>query len=612
MNYVTARSFRWGPYLSATTTTGTVVNARTYIPAAMTVEYATDAYYQAHGGYDRHATGQAGTDLHHIALTGLDHDTRYHYRVIAGPLATGDLTFRTFAESGPFTFIVYSDTQDQLPAFSQLERHKLVADRIAQEADVRFVLNSGDLVNDALNPADWDRYFAAGGAMMANLTVFPARGNHDNSDAAWSAAYGLPATYSFDYGEGHFAILDSNAGADLHAQDAWLAEDLRTAGPFRFVSFHHPPYSSDPRHFGGFLDIREAWEGTLTANDVLAVFNGHVHAYERFVVGGINYFVEGTGGAPSYTLQTPRAEGSAYSRENMIGYTRVTVDPVTGNATAEVIPVADVSGGVVTLSPPDTVIETVVMSLNAGPVVDSVNLPLEPRLVHTDIPATAWFRDPGDTHTAEWDWGDGSISTGIIDEQTGSESSGAVTGTHSYTRQGVYPVTVTLTDHWGAVASNSWKYLVVYTPDTNEVSGRGFITSPPGAYLPDPAIDGKAGFGLTAKYTRGVPVGNARITLHEGMTRFTASYLDWIINRDGKAMIHGYGSLGKADGYSFLLIVTDGTLTGGPDTCRIIIWDPAGDWLNNRISPLYDSGSGPVLEPAGCPISGGSIRLMEK
>lgn len=361
LNYVSARSLRWGPYLTNTTSTSTMVNVRTFSPAMVTVEFASDEFFSDHSTYDRQTTEEVSTLLHHIVLTGLSPDTVYHYRIVYGTQTTGDLHFRTFPESGPFAFVVYSDTQDQLPAFSQLERHKLVADRIAAEPDVLFVLNSGDLVNDAADMDNWDRYFAAGGTMMAAIPVFPALGNHDNYDTNYFEAYGLSPNYSFDCADAHVSVLDSNYRTDLITQAEWLADDLRTEKPFRFVSFHHPPFSSDPKHFSGFRNIREAWEDRFTNNSVLAVFNGHVHAYERFVTGSVNYFVQGIGGAPSYLLQTPRAEGSVRSFENIIGYTRVTVDPAGGTATAEVIQVADVSGGIVTLSPPNTVIDTVVM-----------------------------------------------------------------------------------------------------------------------------------------------------------------------------------------------------------------------------------------------------------
>jgi len=369
----------WGPYLSGTTSTGAVVNVKTTELGTVSVEYATDAYYTANSAYDQNATDGTTEMLHHVSLTGLEPDTLYHYRVIYDGQATGDLHFKTFSESGPITFAVYSDTQDQLPTFSQLERHKLVADRIAEEPDVAFVLNSGDLVNNATNLSDWDRYFAAGSMMMANTTVFPALGNHDRYDPYYFAIYGVPEYYSFDCADVHVAVLNSNdwAWPDLPTQSAWLAADLQTEKAFKFVSFHHPIFSSDTKHFGGWENLRLEWEDDFNENGVLAVFNGHVHAYERLVVNDTTYFVAGIGGGPSYTLADPRYEASMNSLEYMVGYTRITIDPVARTATAEVIRVADVSSDLKTVTmvyPPNTVFETVVMALPVLPItVESPN-----------------------------------------------------------------------------------------------------------------------------------------------------------------------------------------------------------------------------------------------
>jgi parallel beta-helix repeat protein len=434
----------WGPYLTGTMTTGTVVNVKTNIATAVSVEYATDTYYTAHSAYDQSATDSVSTQLHHVSLAGLTPDTLYHYRVVYAGQPTGDLHFSTFAESGPFTFVVYSDTQDQLPTYSQLERHKLVADRIAEEPDVAFVLNSGDLVNDASDLANWDRYFAAGSKMMANTTVYPALGNHDNNDPNYYQNYGVPEYYSFDCGDGHIAVLDSNDWAwnDLPVQSAWLANDLQTDKPFKFISFHHPLYTSETKHFGGWENLRLEWEDDFNANDVLAVFNGHVHAYERFQVNNITYFVAGIGGGPSYNLATPRYTGSQNSLEYMIGYIRVTIDPAAKTATAQVIRVADVSSDLKTLTtvyPPGTVFETVVMSLPEVPVAPTAAFTAD--VQSGTAPLTVHFTDQSTNTPTSWAWD--FTNDGSVDSTEQSPS-------HTYSTAGTYTVNLTVTNAAGS------------------------------------------------------------------------------------------------------------------------------------------------------------------
>ncbi len=461
----------WGPYLTGTTTTGTVVNVKMNITTAVTVEYATDAYYTANSAYDQSATDSVSTQLHHVSLAGLTPDTLYHYRVVYDGQATGDLHFSTFPASGAFTFVVYSDTQDQLPTFSQLERHKLVADRIAEEPDVAFVLNSGDLVNDASDLANWDRYFAAGSMMMANTTVYPALGNHDNNDPNYYQNYGVPEYYSFDCGDGHVAVLDSNdwAWSAFPTQSAWLANDLQTGKEFKFVSFHHPLYTSESNHFGGWTNLKEEWEDDFNDNGVLAIFNGHVHAYERFLFNDTNYFVAGIGGGPSYNLATPRYTGSLNSLEYMIGYTKVTVDPAAGTATAQVIRVADVSSdlkSITTLYPAGTVFETVVMNLAAAPVANFTATPLT-----GTAPLAVQFTDTSTGTPISWAWDFN--NDGITDNTTQSPS-------YTYATAGTFTVNLTVTNAKGSDSEVKTGYISVSaTPAITELFN-GTVTLTPG------------------------------------------------------------------------------------------------------------------------------------
>jgi PKD repeat protein len=65
--------------------------------------------------------------------------------------------------------------------------------------------------------------------------------------------------------------------------------------------------------------------------------------------------------------------------------------------------------------------------------------------VHTSVEASALFSDEDllDTHTAVWDWCDGTTFPGDVDE-TGA--SGSVSGSHIYAAAGVYTVTLTVSD----------------------------------------------------------------------------------------------------------------------------------------------------------------------
>ena len=89
--------------------------------------------------------------------------------------------------------------------------------------------------------------------------------------------------YSFDLGNAHWTVLDSNPYVDWSepALMAWLESDLRRASKaaWRFVAFHHPGFNSSTAHF------QDQWMRLLSPifekYKVQMVFSGHVHAYQR-------------------------------------------------------------------------------------------------------------------------------------------------------------------------------------------------------------------------------------------------------------------------------------------------------------------------------------------
>ena len=355
-----------GPYLTGTTTTATVVNWMAQEPVAGTVEYADDAYYTAKGGYEKSVAGTAEAGFHHITLEGLTPDTLYHYRVTAGSTTTGDYTFRTFPEDGGFTFVVYGDTQR--PA-----NIKLVADRIAEEEPL-FVLHTGDQVNGVESASEWNDFFRKSGRMLANTTIYTTMGNHEKNHTAYYENFGLPQRYSFTCSDAQFAVLDDNNWVDINRESVWLKDDLDSDAAWKFVAHHHPPYSSTPDRSGGWILLR-VWGETMRNAGVSAVFNGHVHAYERYVVDGINYVVAGTGAGPLYRLGDEKPEGYQTSLEDTLGYTKVTLYP-NGTAVAGFVKVARLSddANVLEVYPPGSVFETYTMTRPPRADLAAVNL----------------------------------------------------------------------------------------------------------------------------------------------------------------------------------------------------------------------------------------------
>ncbi len=120
-----------------------------------------------------------------------------------------------------------------------------------------------------------------GGRLVPKLVA------HEATRAAFlqaaGPAYPRMANFSFDYGDAHWTVLDSNPYVDWTDPDlrGWVERDLAAArdATWRFVAFHHPPFNSSRAHFGDqrMRVLAEVFE----AGRVNVVWSGHVHNYQR-------------------------------------------------------------------------------------------------------------------------------------------------------------------------------------------------------------------------------------------------------------------------------------------------------------------------------------------
>jgi hypothetical protein len=141
---------------------------------------------------------------------------------------------------------------------------------------------------------------------------FPSLGNHD-----WQAEdaqpyldyFTLPHNeryYDFVWPPVHFFVVDSDSrepdGRSATSDQAdWIRERMVASNmPWQIVYMHHPPYSS-----GNHGSIKQMqWPYREWGAD--AVLAGHDHLYERLIVGGLPYFVNGLGGRDKiYNFGTP-------------------------------------------------------------------------------------------------------------------------------------------------------------------------------------------------------------------------------------------------------------------------------------------------------------------
>ncbi len=268
---------------------------------------------------------------HEVTLTGLDPDTRYDYEVVLDDATSETATFSTAVPPGtPFRWALYGDTRS-----SHDDHAKVVAAMVA-EPDVRFGVQTGDMVSSGEIPEEWDVYFSVEQPFMRSVPVFPVIGNHDEFEGAapelltrFVAPENSPRPeeyYSFTYGNAWFTVLDGHvnlllfdgclAERDLFVLDCmtpeqidWVEADLTAAAQAPnidhiFVLVHIGPYSSKENRSGS-MDVRRLLP-LFKEMGVTAVLSGHDHYYERGLSAyGMPYIISGGAGAGLYDLATP-------------------------------------------------------------------------------------------------------------------------------------------------------------------------------------------------------------------------------------------------------------------------------------------------------------------
>lgn len=240
-------------------------------------------------------------NVHKALVKGLNPGASYWYRV--GDKAKGLWseagTVKTEpANSSKYTALVFADTQ-----FTTQEEgeYGTKAQRRAFAAypDAAFAIHVGDIVNNYNNDGDQQvkHAFSNGKDFMMNYTYAPATGNHDvgTNSNHWmynlfnlSTAPNLPTAkgvdYSFDYGDVHYIVLNTNGtnfanGLITAQQRAWVKADAAgSKKKFKVLICHIPP--CDPH---SNLDNLKPFRNIITAiiDDVGIdlVLSGHNHVW---------------------------------------------------------------------------------------------------------------------------------------------------------------------------------------------------------------------------------------------------------------------------------------------------------------------------------------------
>ena len=492
-------SIEKGPYLQSATSSSMVVMWHTTEPSDSRIDFGLTS------NYSQYLYDPTLRQTHEFCVSGLNPDTLYHYRVTsntdAESVSSIGNTFQTAVIAAmPFRFAVYGDSR------SQPTIHSAVAQAITTSAP-RLVLHVGDFTTDGTIDTYWrTEFFNPAASLMANIPLLPSLGNHEQNSLLYYTYFDPPdgggdynkQWYSFDYGNCHFIVLDTDISySPGSAQYSWLLSDLQTtAAEWIFVVHHHPAYSSGIH--GGEPNVQVYLVPLYITYGVDMVFTGHDHLYERSYKDGVYYIVTGGGGAP---LHNPNQTYNPYQQYVEETYHHCTIDINGATATFQA------------MRNDGSIFDSVALSHLPSPPVASFSA----NPTSGKAPLTVAFTDlsSGNPTSWSWDFGDGSTST-------------EKTSIHIFATAGSYIVTLTISNSAGSDTATQ-----NVTVDSQTIFSYTIATNPPGLQI---VVDGSTDTGPhTYNWTPGSSHTLSVASPQSGTSGTRYVYSSW---SDGGAQTH--------------------------------------------------------------------------
>ncbi|CAM4179681.1 S-layer homology domain-containing protein [Saccharibacillus endophyticus] len=251
------------------------------------------------------STNSAEETVHKAVASGLTPGKTYQYRVGDASLnvwsETG--TFRTDDGNNAFTFIDLADTQ------AKEEEEAMLSAETLQKAlqtvpDAEFVVHNGDIVDTGTKEEQWNWLLGHSQESLLQTTIAPSAGNHEDENYAFIDHFNLNtpegsatetgAYYSYDYGNAHFMVLNSNEDSAEYAnfsadQVEWMKKDAQAAkaagAEWIIVNIHKGPYTTSnhatDKDIIGENGVRSKIAPLMAELEIDFVLQGHDHIYAR-------------------------------------------------------------------------------------------------------------------------------------------------------------------------------------------------------------------------------------------------------------------------------------------------------------------------------------------
>lgn len=350
-----------GPYLQIPTASSIIVRWRTDVLTTSRV-----AYGAAPGMLTQMVDDAVPTTEHIVSVTGLSADTLYYYSVgeIGTPLEGDDSAY--FFRSAPVTGTAKTmrlwSIGDAGFTGPNLDAVRDAYGVFAGTTSADLFLLLGDngylLGNDNNYQA---AVFNEHAIMLQTTPVWSVFGNHEALSSnsvtqtgpyfnmfsfpmaaeAGGVASGTEAYYSFDYGNVHFVVLDSEQSPSSASTPMlmWLDADLQAAvlnNPDWIVAlWHRPPYTKGQLHDSDTetaeVRMRQFAVPILENYGVDVVLGGHSHDYER------SYFIDNHYGLSSTFTSANQVEPGNGDPAGDGAYRKETVGPDPHSGTVYVV-----------------------------------------------------------------------------------------------------------------------------------------------------------------------------------------------------------------------------------------------------------------------------------
>ena len=187
--------------------------------------------------------------------------------------------------------------------------HQKQPDFIITTGDNNYPDGSKETIDQNIGQYYADFIYPYKGAFSSNSDknrFFPSLGNHDlvsDGGQPYFDYFTLPGNeryYKYTWEFIDFFVINSNPdepdGISLTSTQAmWLKNALSTSNAaWKLVYFHHPPFSSGPH--GSTEELQWPYKEWGAA----VVLSGHDHTYERLLIDGFPFIINGLGGMFKY------------------------------------------------------------------------------------------------------------------------------------------------------------------------------------------------------------------------------------------------------------------------------------------------------------------------